>query len=244
MCDPLTITSIALTAGSVVSNQIAANRQQAARDDALRAERIRQRGLDQQANALNAQSQQNYDEFGEDQAQRSSELGQMFTEQRASTAGENAAAAEEAAPVAPTSSNLVMREEANQRSQAREFTDAQGMALGKLRAFGDVLGDKARKQARTAGEIAQIGDFKRGSANVLPLELDAASQAGGGFRLLGDLLGLGSAAVASGAFGRAGNVSLPGSAPIPTARPAYDPWAGLRGVAGANPYSLYKGKVQ
>lgn len=243
MCDPLTITSIALTAGSVVSNQIAANRQQAARDDALRAERIRQRGLDQQADALNARSQQDYDTFGEDQEQRAGELGQMFTEQRASTEGANAEASQEMASVAPTSSNLVMREEASQRAKARDFTNAQGLALGDLRAFGDVAGDKARKQARVAGEIGQIGGFKRGSANVLPLELDAAMQEGGGFRFLGDLLGLGSAAVASGAFG-GGNVRLPDTAPIPTARPAFDPWAGLRSVTGANPYSLYRGKSQ
>jgi hypothetical protein len=239
MCDPLTITSIALTAGSVVSNQIASNRQQKARDDALAAERIRQGGLDQQADALNAQARDSYDTFGSDQEQRSSELGQMFTEQRASTADANASAAQEMASVAPTSSNLVMREEANQRNQAREFTDAQGMALGNLRAFGDVAGDKARKQARTAGEIGQIGGFKRGSANVLPLELDEASKAGSGFRLFGDILGLGSAATAAGVFGRPGNVSLPGTAPIPTARPAYDPWSGLRNVTGANPYQLY-----
>lgn len=197
MCDPLTITSIALTAGSVVSNQIASGRQQAARDDALRAERIRQRGFDQQADALNAQSQQSYDTFGADQQQRGSELGQMFTEQRASTAGENATASQEMASVAPTSSNIVMREEASQRSQARDFTDAQGRALGNLRAFGDVAGDKARKQARRAGEIGQIGDFKRGSARTLPLELDEASQKGAGFKMLGDLLGVGAAGTAA-----------------------------------------------
>ncbi|WP_187972481.1 hypothetical protein [Aquibium microcysteis] len=197
MCDPLTITSIALTAGSVVSNQIAASKQQAARDDALRAERIRQRGFDQQASALNAEAQQSYDTFGADQEQRASELGQMFTEQRASSAGQNAAASQEMASVAPTSSNLVMREEANQRGKARDFSNAQGMALGNLRAFGDVAGDKARKQARTAGQIAQIGDFKRGSAGALPLELDAASRQGGGFQLLGDLFGVGAAGTAA-----------------------------------------------
>lgn len=101
-----------------------------------------------------------------------------------------------------------MREEAKQRGQATAFANQQGQALGKLRAFGDVLGSISRDQARDAGTIGQIGGFKRGSSNIVPLELDQANQAGAGFNMLGDVLGLGGSL----ALGK----GLSGSAATPT----------------------------
>ncbi|AAL44650.1 hypothetical protein EN41_19925 [Agrobacterium tumefaciens] len=65
------------------------------------------------------------------------------------------------------------------------------MALGRLRAFGDVLGENSRLQARDASQIGQIGGFKRGSSNVMAYELDAANQKGNGLKLFGDALRMG-----------------------------------------------------
>jgi hypothetical protein len=58
-----------------------------------------------------------------------------------------------------------------------------------LRAFGDILGDTSRLQARDASQVGTIGSFKRGSSAVLPLELDEANHAGDGMKVFGDLLG-------------------------------------------------------
>lgn len=195
MCDPLTIAGVALTAGSTVANYTANQRVQSARNDALAAERIRQNALDQEASALNAAAQDRYKDFEGQQGEKAASLADYFTSQQV--------AEPEAAAALPTSSsNIVTREETKQRGKARDFTDKTGIALGNLRAFGDVLGGIGRSQARDAGAIGQIGGFKSGSTNALNYELDAASQAGNGLRLLGDVLGgVGSVGLSAGLSG-------------------------------------------
>lgn len=89
------------------------------------------------------------------------------------------------------------------RGKARAQTNDRAVRLADVRSFGDLLGDISRKQARDAGQIGQIGGFKAGSQGVLPLELDAAAQAGGKAKLLGDVLGgLGSIGLSAGLSGQ------------------------------------------
>lgn len=184
ICDPLTIAGVALTAGSTVANSMAASKVARARDDAMAAERIRQNGLDQEAQALNAQSQDRYQDFSGKEEKAATKLADYFTGQQVAEPSAEAAL--------PTSaSNVVVAEEQKQRAKARDFTDKTGTALGRLRAFGDVLGENSRLQARDASQIGQIGGFKRGSSNVMAYELDAANQKGNGLKLFGDVLGMG-----------------------------------------------------
>jgi hypothetical protein len=182
MCDPLTIAGIALTAGSTAVNTIANNKVNAARSDALTAERIRQNGLDQEAKAVNAKSEDSYKDFSGQQDQAATDLGDYFT-------GQNVAEPAADAALPTSASNITVREEAKQRGQAQDFTDKTGSALGQLRSFGDVLGDKSREQARAAGLIGQLGGFKQGSSGALNYELDSASHAGDGLKTFGDILG-------------------------------------------------------
>ncbi len=189
MCDPLTIASIALTAGSTVANSIANNKVQKARNDTMAAERVRQHGYEQQAQALNTRSQDRYQNFNGQEDQKASELGKYFTDQHIADGANNAAITEQM--TAPQSgSDIVVNEENKQRAKAQQFTDQQGNALGELRSFGDLLGGIGRGQARDAGEIGQIGGFMRGSSSVLPYELEAANSAGDGAKMIGDILGL------------------------------------------------------
>ena len=195
MCDPFTIAGIALTAGSYAANGIAASKAARARDDALAAERVRQGALDQEAQALNVQSQDRYQNFDQQQEQQGQQLGDYFASQ--STAEPTAAAA-----LPTTTSDITVREENKQRTASKDFTNKQGQALGNLRAFGDLLGSIGREQAQDASLIGQIGGFKRGSSNVVPLELDAASHKGDSLKLFGDILGgLGSVGVSYGMSG-------------------------------------------
>lgn len=182
---PLWLLGTALTVGSTLANTVAARQQQAARDDAMAAERIRQRGLDQEAQAANARAQDRFQGADGQTEERGAALGEMFV--APADAGVANASAGTALPSA--TNDIVTREIANRSAGARAFTDQQGRALGNLRAFGDLLGDLNRGVARDASEIGQIGGFKRGSSNVLPLELEQAMQAGGNARLLGDILG-------------------------------------------------------
>ena len=227
MCDPITIAGIALTAGSTVANTIGANRAAKARDQALAAERIRQGGLDQEAMALNTEAQDQYQDFGAKQDETSSKLGEYFTEQKIENATGNAAAAGQML-VPQSGSAAVVREEGKQRAGADAFSDQQGAALGELRAFGDLIGSTGRENANTFGQIGQIGGFKRGSSNIVPLELDQASRAGDGARMIGDVLNLGGSFALSKGLGGAAK--------------AADPWSGMRSVGSTSRGSggLYK----
>lgn len=222
MCDPLTIAGAALTVGSTVANSAAASREAKARDQALAAERIRQGGFDREAAALNTKSQDSFENFEGQRETKAENLGDYFASAVPSPA--NAVAAS----VMPTATNDIVTREMNKKSgEAKQFTDQQAGALAQMRSFGDLLGDNSRGMARSASEIGQIGGFKRGSSNIIPLELEAAQQKGRGLRTLGDLLGgVGGITMSAGLTGRGGNLfggggsAAPAASPRPMARPA------------------------
>jgi len=196
MCDPLTIAGLALSAGSAAANSAAESRVAHARTAALSTERARQNGLDQQAEAINTQSQDRFKNLDQQTADKGAQLGDYFASQ--STPMPTAA---EALPSAG-GSNITVQEEDKQRAKAAAMTGATGHALGELRSFGDVLGGLSRQQAQDASAVGQIGGFKTGSSNVLPYELDAANAKGNGLKMLGDILGgLGSVATSAGLTG-------------------------------------------
>lgn len=221
MCDPITIAGLALTAGSTVANTMAQSKIQAARNDALAAERIRQNTYDKEAAALNVKDQNSYTNFADQQDAKSQELGDYFQSQQLSSQADTAAAAGEqtAAAALPTSaSNITVQEEAKQRAKAKDFTDTQAASLGKLRSFGDLMGDLGRSQARDASLIGQIGSFKKGSSAVLPYELEAAQEKGNSLKLFGDLLGLGgSVATAAGLGGKTTSLFKSAASPLSAA---------------------------
>lgn len=182
MCDPVTLAGVALTAASTGVNYAASRNVEAARDDALNAEHLRQTQLDQQANAINAGTRKKFDNFDAKQGKRGKQLSDYFTHERADEPMPGTAL--------PTSaSNVTVQAEKQARGAAKDFTDQTGQALGQLRSFGDLLGDKSIAQAQDASQVGQIGSFKTGSANVLPYELDDANHAGDGLKLFGDLVG-------------------------------------------------------
>jgi hypothetical protein len=216
MCDPMTLIGVATTLGGTAMNYAAQSRVQEARDDALAAERIRQRALDQEANAVNDTSRDRYKKFDKKQDRTAGGLQKYFTKQEVREPAKEAA-------LPSSSSNITVAEERKQRASAQDFTNRTGEALGTLRSFGDLLGQKSLLQARDAGTVGQIGGFKAGSSNVLPLELDEASHAGDGLRLFADITGgLGGLALSKG---------LGSAAP-------FKPTTTLGGFLGASPTTM------
>lgn len=183
MCNPLAIGAV-LTVASVAANQAAASKVDKARNSALEAESARQGRLDREAAAINDQSRQRYQNFEGQQDESAGKLAEFFNSQPVT--GQQAATPAE---LPPTSSNIVTQETENQKGKAKAFTNKQGEALGRLRAFGETLGGISREQARDAGLVAQLGGFKRGSQGVLPYELQAAMGAGDGLRTAADISG-------------------------------------------------------
>lgn len=235
----MTLASVALTGLSAGLNQMANAQVNNARNDALAAERIRQQGLDQQADALNLQSQDRFQNFEEKKDERAKGLAEYFTSQETQ--------APVAAAMPASSSNITVAAENKARGEARDRTNQIGTALGELRSFGDLLGDTSRLQARDAGQIGQIGGFKRGSSGILGMELDSANSAGSGLRMAGDIAGglgrVGMSAGLSGTgagmlgnlFGGGGPVKLAGSVAPAAMGSAVAPMA----AGKFNAFSLY-----
>lgn len=216
MCDPVTLGGLALTVGSTVVNQIASSKARKAQNSVMAAERIRQKGFDQEAQAKNLDSQQEFEDFGDKQTQRTQELGDYFASQRATPDTVN-----QSVDIPQSASNITVANEQAQRGKAQAFTDQQGRALGELRSFGDLLGQISRGNARNASDISVLGGFKRASAGLTGFEMENAARAGDGLKLFGDVLGgLGQIGVSKGLSGGLGGASgSPAGA---------DHWAGLR----------------
>jgi hypothetical protein len=217
MCEPLVIAGLALSAGSAVVNSMAAAEDTRARDSVLAAERIRQRGLDQEATALNNTSRDRYVGFEPQMQDRASSIGDYLASRVAPDPNTSAPS------VLPSSSSGVVNQEVDkQRGEAQTFVDGQTDALADLRSFGDLLGETSLLQGRDAQQIGMVGGFKRGSQNIVPLELNQAATAGDNHRLFADLLG-GAGSVATGwgiNGGASGIANMFGPiAPVPMPRP-------------------------
>lgn len=197
MCTPILIASAALAVGSAASNAIAHNAQSRARNDVLAAERVRQSHFNAQADAVNTGARERYVDFVPHMEDKSARLGDELAARVApdpnSTAG----------TIMPSSDSSIVNQEIEaQRGKAQAYVDQQGGAMADMRSFGDLLGNISTHQARDAGKIAQIGGFKQGSNNIMPLELTEAAKAGDGWLLLGDILGgLGSIGATAGING-------------------------------------------
>lgn len=180
----MTIAGIALSGAAAAANASAQSKVQSARDDAMAAERIRQKGFDREADAVNARSQDQYQDYGKKQDDRGKQLGDYFQQQSAAPTQDGGPAA-----LPQSGSNITVQADNKARASAKAFTDKQGASLGQLRSFGDLMGELGRGTARDAGYIGQIGGFKKGSSAVLPYELEAANSKGSGMKTLGDILG-------------------------------------------------------
>jgi hypothetical protein len=237
MCDPLTIAGMALTAGSTVANTMAANKVAKARSAAMSAERLRQQGFDREAEALQATEESRYKDFGTKQGQRGQQLGDYLA--KAGTSDQGPAGPEPSDVLPASDSAVTVQETGKQKGAANQYLTQQGKALGGVRSFGDYLGDVLRLQGRDAGQIGQIGGFKRGSADVLPFELESAGHKGDSMKAFGDILNFGgSLAMGKGLQGDMGATGFP-IAPI--AGPGdlnADAVAGPWGASLGSPYPL------
>lgn len=239
MCTPLAIGGLVLTAASTFANMSAQNQVNSARDDAIAAENIRQRKLDDEARGINKQAQDRYTGFEEKQGERAGSLADFFKGQSQATAPATPAA------MPASDSTITVQEQGRGAAKAKGYSDQQSGALGNLMAFGNLFGDLNRSTARDAGQIGQIGGFKRGSSSILPYELEDANSAGGGLKLFGDLAGgLGSLGTSAGLAGSFGTPTLGATGPA-TPLVSGLPKSALPGALASSPatggslYTLY-----
>lgn len=199
MCNPLFIAGAAMTAASIAANMQANSAVSKKRDDVMNAELERQKGYRSEASALNDQSQGRYQNFAGQQQEKAQSLGDYLSSQAKALPTD---APTEAAP--DSSNTLVKTETAKQLGKAKAFGAQQDNALANLRAFGDLLGGISREQAGDAAQLGSIGSFMKGSNAVLPLELEAANNAGSGWKTAGTVLGAGGSMLTSAGLAGAG----------------------------------------
>lgn len=214
--------ALALTGASAGANYIGARKADAARGDVLAAQRTRQKKLDDEAAGINRKAVERYDDYEGQQDEAASNLEQMYT----------AGADDFARPLTPASDSGITVSHAKAKSdKARAETDDLAARRARLNSFGDQMGTIGRATARDQTDLAGIFGFQRGNETPLAAELDAALQAGGGWRLAGDLLG-GAGSIAT--MGALTGAQLPGlgglgslfrgsAAPMTAARPMARP---------------------
>lgn len=190
MCDPITLAAIGLTAAGVGAKAYAQHQVDEARAGAMEIERIRQRQYDAESSALSKASQQNYDDFGGQEQQVSNELADYFTE------ASNTAPTPAMLPATNSQATNIAVQDAT--AVAKEDARKQSLALADLRSFGDLFGSIGLQNARNASQIGTLAGFSAGSANVLPMELEAANGAGQFWNTVGDIASA-AGSVASGA---------------------------------------------
>lgn len=198
MCDPVSA-SIALTVAGTTAQAIASKQAKKAMQGATNAERIRQKGYEDQSQAALNESQSFASKASQDRRMAEAAAGRKAEYDQATA---------QAAPVAATGENLagdqsgnavVASETAKRSSDATNSALQRGAAMANLQGFGDLQLGNALYNNRIGQRQAQLAGFMRGSADVLPLELQAASQKGKDLATLGQLLNAAGAITSMGA---------------------------------------------
>lgn len=195
---PLLAAGAGLQLGGVLANMGAGDQVAAARAAASNAENARQTAWNNQIFDLAGQSRGRYADFSGQMANKTADLSKFYNAQ-----GTTLPPSGPTAGTIPASTSALVRADGDrQMAKVKAYTDQQHGALANLRSFGDVLGTAARGVQDDEGNINIVNSYKKGSAAVLPLELQQANTAGNGLKTLGDVLGgVGKIGVAAGLGG-------------------------------------------
>jgi lambda family phage tail tape measure protein len=161
MCEPITLAGIALSIAGTVVNSIAASEVAEARASAMEAERQRQKGYQDEAAAVNAQSLKRYSNADADITAAAQKATDTVKTTQEHTADANTMAGSQ---MPTSSSDIVNSETTNQMAKSKAYTGQQAEALGTLRGFGDMLGEASRGQAQLRASEEQIKTLRETGA--------------------------------------------------------------------------------
>lgn len=236
MCTPLA--AVGLMAAGTAAQAVGANRARKAMSGAREAERIRQKGYQDEAGAVFDASKANASRSSQDAQQGKLEADRKaaYDNDVASAQAPNLAIGDNLA--GSQAGNAIVNDEvARQGAKASAFAGQQGDAKAALQGFGDLQFANSLANNRTNTQLGTLGNFMRGSADVLPYEMEAASHKGAGLNALGSVLNM------------AGTVAGVGSgagwwdkAPVVAPHPSYTGGFGmplwLGGNAPKNPWDF------
>lgn len=183
MCDPFSITALALTAAGTTAQYIGQRQANKAMAAVTAAESGRQKKLRDEAQGLFEES---LSKQGSDA--QTKRLADAQAEREAATAGNMTDAPVVNVPVQGGAPNIVADETAARVSEGNIRARDEAIAKAALDAFGDLQLGNALMNARYGAQQGQLANFMQGSQSVLPTELSAASRRGDRTKLFGDLL--------------------------------------------------------
>lgn len=214
MCDPVSA-SVALLAASAGANYLGNKAVERKQNSYQGWENARQSGyMDQIMNTVGTQTNKFAEpQFAQDLASKRQGLTDAFTQ----AISENNKFMPGAGVL--TGPKIVADDATKQLDKSNTYTSQQAAARGALESLGSLLSDRNIDLARSAGQTRTIGNFMQGSANILPLEMQAANSAGDKHRLVADLFqAAGSAGLQSGlatpagpSAGGIGSTAIPGA---------------------------------
>jgi len=216
MCDPVTVISAAASIGGALLQQSAANKAQKAQSNVLANERRRQQRLQEAQNLIfeDSKGKSGKDATEADMAEAEAERSALYEALLADDKTTDSMGQQ----FENVTSNQVVQDEIDRR---RGVTRDNSVTSARLRAaldsFGDASFGQAIERGRNTQDIGVLGNFGRGYASLVPLEMEAAAQKGAGRAALGSILGtagqIGMFAGGAGMdnlrniFGSSGNVS-------------------------------------
>lgn len=202
MCNPLAIGAVLATAVGT-GLQVRAQRQR--EEDMNRAQRRETERQDSLYNESKTLLDQSREEYSRERVDADMATAAADRQSQYAAADRNAPRANEALPgSSPAGGNVVVLEAFRQAAaDAAARAEQQGAARADLASFGDFMGDAAISTGRRSGDIGMLGSFSRGSANVLPLELNRIATRRRGAATAGNLLTSFGAAMMGGAGGGA-----------------------------------------
>lgn len=190
MCDPVTLTAVALTAAGSAAQASGQAQARGAQQKAVGAEATRQKAISQKSFGSAADTLQGVSRPEQDRLQQNAEAqrGAAYT---APIGGPSptGGASPYVSPLAPSNPAIAAEfGRAGGNQQSKSISEA--LAKAKLDSYGDTNLFTGIRTGRNAQDIGFNSAEARGSEAVLPSELEAAKRHGAGMRALGDALTL------------------------------------------------------
>lgn len=197
MCDPLSIAGAVATVAGTGMQYLGSQKAQGAQDRVVAAEQQRQEQFRREQAAV-----QDGAVTGQTRPEQDRKLAEAEGKRTATAQAAVMPSSVSEIPLAGNEASVVGDTIANRYAASADKARTEAGSRAKLGAWGDLNFGNLMDLTKSGQTQSMLGGFSRGSSGVVPIELEAASQAGGGFNTFGQLLGgLGKVSGAAGAFG-------------------------------------------
>lgn len=212
MCSPTLAITAAMSLGSMYMNQKAQEQVVDKRNSVMQGAATQSAGLQQQANQITNQTQEQFSREAQDRALQEETARRTAALQQAVQLPEGVR--NNVLPTDPSAPKIIESQLGQRISDALAYGKDMAAKNAALGAYGSNQLNNNITLGKSGQQIGQLQNFNQGNTNVAGMQLDSANQAGDSSRGIADLFRVGSSA--AGAYGMAGGFGGP-TAPSPYA---------------------------